>query len=342
VSTELLTVRDLSVTFGPVRAVRGLSFDLAAGSCLALVGESGSGKSVTALSLLRLAPPTARVEGSVVFAGRDLMALDEEEMRRVRGAEIAMVFQDPAASLNPVLSVGTQLKEVVRLRSGLRGAAAKARAAELLAAVGIPRPEERLRSYPHELSGGMAQRVMIAMGLAADARLLIADEPTSQLDVTVQAQIVELLLALRRERDLSLIFITHDLAVVAGIADRVVVMYAGKAMEVGDAAEIFAGSQNPYTRALLASTIRLDTAVQERLPQGISGAPASGAALPAGCPFHPRCEYSAPICGTDEPRLAEVGKEPARSHLSACHFAGRLEATARHPADAVSGAVKTQ
>ena len=303
----LLELRDLRTHFhtedGIVRAVDGVSFELHAGQTLALVGESGSGKSVTSLSILRLLPkPHGRIVGGAIrFRGRDLLALSEGEMRRLRGREIAMIFQEPMTSLNPVFSCGDQIAEVLELHEKLPRSQARARAVELLQLVGIPEPAQRAREYPHQLSGGMRQRVMIAMALACKPAILIADEPTTALDVTIQAQILELLQRLRRELGMAVLFITHDLGVVAETAERVAVMYAGQVVEYGDVVPLFAGPGHPYTAGLLASLPRLGGR-SDRL-RVIPGGVPDPAHFPEGCRFHPRCPIVQERCRRELPEL---------------------------------------
>ena len=315
----LLSVRDLTVAFqtrqGSFNAIERVGFDLRPGRILGVVGESGSGKSVTALALMRLLPDdTARITaGSIRFAGRDLAQLTERQMRAVRGREIAMVFQDPMAAMNPILSVGRQLLEPLRLQLGLGRAAARARAEELLTLVRIPSPRQIMASYPHELSGGMRQRVMIAMALACGPKLLIADEPTTALDVTTQAQILELLRDLQRRLDMSVLLITHDLGVVAEFADDVQVMYAGRIVERARVDALFDRPGHPYTEGLLRSMPLLDDADPERLPT-IQGTVASPFALPPGCAFHPRCGYAWDDCTRIRPPMAPIGQ----GHDAAC------------------------
>ncbi len=317
----LLSVRDLRVGFtteaGRLQAVDGVSFELAAGEVLAIVGESGSGKSVTAQTILGLTrSPNATIEGSVALRGAELLDADEAELRKVRGAEIAMIFQDPMTSLNPVQRVGAQLVEAIRAHnSGASKDAARQQAIELLDAVGIADAERRVDDYPHEFSGGMRQRAMIAMGLTLEPEVLIADEPTTALDVTIQAQILRLLEDLNRERNLATILITHDLGVVAEMADRVLVMYAGRVVEAGTLDEIFYDPQHPYTWGLLGSLSRLDRPRPRRLPQ-ISGAPPSLLAPPSGCAFHPRCPHEFSKCSS-LPGL-EARLEDAPAHADRC------------------------
>ena len=314
----LLSVRDLTVAFdtrrGSFEAVHGVGFDVRAGRTLGVVGESGSGKSVTALALLQLLPDRAQVmAGSVHFGGRDLGALSERDMLKVRGREIAMVFQDPMASLNPILTIGHQLMEPLRLHMGLGKAAARARGEELLALVRIPSPADIMRAYPHELSGGMRQRVMIAMALSCGPKLLIADEPTTALDVTTQAQILELLRDLQQRLHMSVLLITHDLGVVAEFADEVMVMYAGQAVERSPVAALFDKPGHPYTEGLLRSMPPLEDEDPETLP-AIEGNVASPFDLPPGCAFHPRCPYAWDDCRKQTPVLARLGDD----HDAAC------------------------
>jgi oligopeptide/dipeptide ABC transporter ATP-binding protein len=322
---ELLQVRDLRTCFltsaGIVRAVDGVSYDVEEGETVALVGESGCGKSVSALSVMRLvAGPAGRIEsGQILFKGRDLLALREEEMRRVRGREIAMIFQEPMTSLNPVLSIGRQLTEGVEIHLGLSPAAARARAVDLLGMVGIPDPARRLDQYPHQFSGGMRQRMMIAMALACDPSLILADEPTTALDVTIQAQILELLRDLSRRLRVAMLIITHNLGVVARYADRVNVMYAGRIIERAAAAELYANPRHPYTLGLLRSVPRLDEPIRAKLDP-IEGQPPDLTRLPPGCAFAPRCAYRAERCA-ETPPLAPCDR-PA--HLTACWEAGHL------------------
>ena len=313
----LLEVNDLSTRFftpaGVVNAVNEVSFDLREGESLALVGESGCGKSITALSIMRLipSPPGRIVSGSVRFMGQDLLAQDEEAMRRIRGNQIGMVFQEPMTSLNPVLTIGRQLTESVQTHLGWDAAAANARAVELLSLVGIPDAKRRLSSYPHEFSGGMRQRVMLAMALGCSPKLLIADEPTTALDVTIQAQILELIRQAQRDLGVAVILITHNLGVVARYVDRINVMYAGRIVERGGLAEIFRAPKHPYTEGLLASVPRLDKPKGARLVP-IEGMPPDLSALPPGCAFHDRCAYVRDRCLADVPPLLPVGGESDR------------------------------
>ncbi len=303
----LLEVRGLSVAFrgGAIQAVDGVDLTLAAGETLAVVGESGSGKSVTALATLRLFAPedAVRTEGRILFNGEDLLALPERALRERRGRDVAIIFQDAGASLNPVFTIGRQVAEVLRRHQGLDARAAEAGALALLREVGLSDPEQRLRSYPHQLSGGMRQRVMIAIALACGPQLLIADEPTTALDVTIQAQILALLKALQRRSGMALLFITHDLALVADIADRVAVMYAGQVVEAGPAAEVLARPRHPYTRALLACRPHREADGAVRFA-AIPGAPPRGV-FPAGCRFAARCTRAAGGCGQPQALLAQ-------------------------------------
>ncbi len=315
----LLEVRDLKTHFfadgGVVKAVDGVSFDVRPGETVAIVGESGSGKSVSALSILRLIPdpPGEIVGGEIHFEGQDLLELDEEEIRDIRGNRIAMIFQEPMTSLNPVLTIGRQVAEPIELHRGLDRKTLLDKCIELLRKVQIPDARHRLKSYPHQFSGGMRQRAMIAMGLGCEPRLIIADEPTTALDVTVQAQILELLKDLTRETDASLILITHDLGVVARYADRVNVMYAGRIVERGTARDIYNTPRHPYTIGLMVSVPRLDEAVKTRL-EAIDGQPPDLADAPPGCPFHPRCAHAEQRCAQELPPLTQVGGE----HWKAC------------------------
>jgi len=314
----LLSVRNLTVSFdtrrGAFDAVREVSFDVAAGKTLGVVGESGSGKSVTAMALMQLLPDSATMtSGTITFAGEDLAALGERAMQRVRGREIAMVFQDPLSSLNPIFTIGHQIMEPLRLQMGMGKTAARARAAELLALVHIPSPADILRAYPHELSGGMRQRVMIAIALSCGPKLLIADEPTTALDVTTQAQILELLRDLQERLHMSVLLITHDLGVVAEFADEVMVMYAGRAVERSPVQALFDRPGHPYTEGLLHSMPPLEDENPEVLP-AIEGNVASPFALPSGCAFHPRCPYAFGECRKVLPPFAALGP----GHEAAC------------------------
>ena len=304
---ELLSVRNLHTHFrtddGVVKAVDGVSFDLRAGETLGIVGESGSGKSVTCLSVLRLVPqpPAFFPEGEVRFEGHDLLKLSDAEMLAIRGNQIAMIFQDPMTSLNPYLTVERQLTEVLELHKGMTRRQAREPCVEMLAKVGIPSPHKRIDQYPHQYSGGMRQRVMIAMALLCNPRVLIADEPTTALDVTIQAQIMELIEELKQDLNMSVILITHDLGVVAGTTDRVAVMYAGKIVEQGTTEEVFTTPQHPYTRGLLNSVPRLDQ--QQPKLDAIPGLPPDLSALPTGCPFHPRCGQATDRCHEKYPDI---------------------------------------
>ncbi|OAT81759.1 ABC transporter ATP-binding protein [Desulfotomaculum copahuensis] len=322
----LLQVRGLKVNFntsaGTLYAVNGVDLNLRRGQTLGVVGESGSGKSVTALAVMGLLPKnTARVAGGeILFHGRDLLRAGEEEMRRLRGNEISMIFQDPMTSLNPVYTIGDQVAEAVLRHRRVDKKQALTRAVEMLKLVGIPEAEQRLRDYPHQFSGGMRQRVMIAMALACNPQLLIADEPTTALDVTIQAQILDLMRQLRDELHTSIIMITHDLGVVAELCDQVLVMYAGRPVEYAGVQAVFASPAHPYTRGLLASLPRLDDDSGRRLEQ-IEGAPPSLLADPAGCAFAPRCRDAREECRQARPSRREV----APGHLVACHRAGAEE-----------------
>ncbi len=316
----LLEVIDLHTEFrtgaGIVRAVDGISYSVEPGETVAIVGESGSGKSVSALSLLRLIPdPPGRItRGEIRFAGRDIMQLSDAEMRGVRGGEIGMVFQEPMTSLNPVLTIGRQITETVEQHRGMDRTAAHKRAIELLGLVGISDAERRLRQYPHQLSGGMRQRIMIAIALACDPKLIIADEPTTALDVTIQAQILELMKDLTRRLNVALIIITHNLGVVARYANRVNVMYAGRLVESGPSGEVYHNPRHPYTMALLRSVPRLDRPRQERLDP-VEGQPPDLTRLDAGCAFRPRCRFAVDACSAARPPLEHVGTP---GHLAAC------------------------
>ncbi|MHC9291309.1 ABC transporter ATP-binding protein [Mycobacterium sp. LTG2003] len=325
----LLQVTDLRVRFatdeGVVRAVDGVSFSLEPGEILAVVGESGSGKSVTAQTLIGLTRSSnAAIEGSIDFGGRDINGLDDDALRSVRGEHIAMVFQDPMTSLNPVYRVGDQIIEMIRAHRDVSKAQAREQAVDLLRAVGIPHPERRVHDYPHEFSGGMRQRVMIAMALALEPDVLIADEPTTALDVTVQAQILRLVDQLNRDRDLAVVLITHDLGVVAEVADRVVVMYAGQIVEDGTLDEIFYDPQHPYTWGLLGSLPRVEDSHPARLPQ-IPGQPPSLLNPPSGCRFAPRCPHVFDHCSQPPPLENRNGG----SHLDRCWLAPEDKRTLR-------------
>ncbi|CAM3674903.1 ABC transporter ATP-binding protein [Isoptericola cucumis] len=335
VGTTLLEVSDLAVEFrtddGTVRAVDGLSYRVEAGRTLALVGESGCGKSVSSLAVMGLLPATAHVvAGQVRYRGDDLLAMPRTRHRAHCGRHVAMVFQDALAALNPVHTVGYQLTESLRARAGMSRRESRRRAVELLDLVKVPNAAQRIDEYPHQFSGGMRQRVMIASALAMDPDVLIADEPTTALDVTVQAQVMRLLAEIQAERQMGLVLITHDLGVVAGVADDVTVMYAGRAVERSAVRDLYAAPAHPYTRSLLRSVPRLGTrddghddahdgARRGRLPV-VPGRPPSPGHVPSGCPFHPRCDMARDVCATDRPPLAEV----AAGRSSACHFADEL------------------
>ena len=316
---RVLEVRDIRTRFhtqdGVVHAVNGISFDLDEGELLGVVGESGSGKSVTMMSLLKLLPmpPAEIVSGRALLEGENLIGLDVERLRRVRGAHVGFIFQDPMTSLNPVLTVGYQLTEPLRVHLGLSRAAARRRAVELLELVGIPMAASRLSDFPHQFSGGMRQRVMIAIALACDPKVLIADEPTTALDVTIQAQILDLVKRLRRELGMAIIWITHDLGVVAGLADRVMVMYGGLVVERARVNELYARPRHPYTRGLLRTLPRLDGTRSERL-ESIAGQPPNLARAPAACPFAPRCDHAFERCWKENPALETV----VEGHEVAC------------------------
>jgi peptide/nickel transport system ATP-binding protein len=331
----LLEVRDLKVSFrtedGTVKAVDGVSLEVAEGETLGVVGESGSGKSVTMMSVMRLInDPNMRVEGEVIYKGHDLMKLRQEQIREIRGTGIAMIFQDPMTSLNPVYRVGWQIAEQIRAHEKVSAKAAHGRATELLRAVGIPHAQERVDDYPHQFSGGMRQRVMIAMAISCNPDLLIADEPTTALDVTIQAQILELIKKLRDDFGTAVVLITHDMGVVADIADRVAVMYAGRIVEQGSLRSVFYDAEHPYTWGLLGSIARLDRPRPPRLT-AIKGVPPSLIHLPQGCAFGPRCPYRFDRCA-EVPALED---RLGDGHLDACHLdPGQkrdLRETAIHP-----------
>ena len=317
-----------------VRAVDGISFSINEGETLGIVGESGSGKSVTVMSLLQLIawPPGKVIDGQVWFQGQDLLKLSRDGIRKVRGKEIAMIFQDPMTSLNPVLTIGQHLTEPLQLHMDMDRAAARKRAVELMEMVGIPDAASRMNDYPHQYSGGMRQRVMIAMGLACDPKILIADEPTTALDVTVQAQIIDLVKRLRDEIGMSIIWITHDLGIVAGLVDRILVMYAGNIVETADVDELYASPNHPYTKGLLNAIPRLDTAGRQQL-MPIPGRPPDLANPPKGCPFAPRCDCPSDRCLMEKGPLTEIGP----GHYSACsRDASSPEATERPPDRVIS------
>jgi len=324
---NILTVNDLKTYFqtedGVVKAVDGITFTLEKGETLGIVGESGSGKSVTNLSIMRLIPepPGKIVNGDIVFDGIDVRSLSIDDVRKIRGKRIAMIFQDPMTSLNPFLKISTQLMEVTRLHLGHNKEQAYQHAIKMLKTVGIPDAESRVESYPHEFSGGMRQRVMIAMALSCEPELLIADEPTTALDVTIQAQILELIKNLRTELGTSVILITHDLGVVAGMTDKIIVMYAGKVFEQAPTMELFATSANPYTKGLLKSVPDPAHEQGAELYQ-IPGLPPDVAHLPPGCPFAPRCNWAQEICHREFPPFVQINE----NHQSLCHFAHEVYA----------------
>ncbi|MDT0203125.1 ABC transporter ATP-binding protein [Nocardioides sp. AE5] len=349
----VLEVNDLRTTFltprGPVGAVDGVSMSLRAGETLGIVGESGSGKSVLGRTVMGLIAdnPTTRVSGEVRIGGHDVHAITPRERRRLWGPEVAMVFQDPMTSLNPVKKVGTHITEALRLHLKLDKAEAHARAVELLRQVFIPEAERRMRQYPHELSGGMRQRVVIAMALACDPKLLIADEPTTALDVTVQKQILDLLATLAAERNMATILISHDLGAVEGRTDRVAVMYAGRTVETSRTSRVFHAPEHPYAEALLASIPRLDDDPHTVL-RAIEGTPPNLLNPPVGCRFAPRCRFTVDRCRTEDPALRELGDATGATHLAACHFPlvasgdRAAESSAGEPANAAATASPTQ
>ncbi len=323
---SLLEIRNLTTRFytqdGVVNAVNGISYNVDEGEIVGVVGESGCGKSVSMLSVMRLIPdpPGKIVDGEIVFFNRDLLTLSDEDMRKVRGAEIAMIFQDPMTFLNPVLTVGFQITEALELHQGMDNKQARERAAELLTLVGLPNAAERLDDYPHQFSGGMRQRAMIAMALSCNPMLLIADEPTTALDVTIQAQIIDLVRRLQQQLGMAVIWITHDLGVVARLAERVIVMYAGYIVEEADIVELYASPRHPYTIGLLGSLPRLDDAPGTQL-YSIPGQPPDLVALPKGCPFQPRCDFATERCLEENPSLEQVGP----GHQVACWENGRTQ-----------------
>ena len=329
---KLLAVKDLRTYFetedGVVKAVDGVSFEVRQGETLGIVGESGSGKSVANLSLMRLIPepPGKIVSGSIAFRGRDILKLSPREVRAIRGKQIAMIFQDPMTSLNPFMRISRQLMEVTQLHLGHSKQQAREHAIRMLEVVGIPDAEARLESYPHEFSGGMRQRVMIAMALSCQPELLIADEPTTALDVTIQAQILELIKRLKGETGASVILVTHDLGVVAGMTDHIIVMYAGKVFEQAPTSELFEQPGNPYTRGLLRSVP--DPAAEQGKLYQIPGQPPDVARLPSGCPFAPRCERAQDICRREFPPFVQLTSE----HYSLCHFADEVYAESQRAA----------
>ncbi|GAB2769297.1 ABC transporter ATP-binding protein [Nocardioides salsibiostraticola] len=316
----LLEVKDLHVEFhtrdGVAKAINGVNFSLEEGETLAILGESGSGKSVTAQAVMGILdmPPAKIPHGEILFRGTNLLTLKDEERRLIRGPEISMIFQDALSSLNPVFPVGWQIGEMFRVHRGMNRSDAKAEAVRLMERVRIPAAKERVNSYPHQFSGGMRQRIMIAMAIALDPSVLIADEPTTALDVTVQTQVMELLKELQEEQQMALILITHDLGVVADVADRIAVMYAGSIAETADVLDLYAAPGHPYTEGLLQSIPRLDQKGEKLF--AIPGMPPSLFAMPRGCPFHPRCHRARDVCRVEMPELKEVG----HNRSSACHF----------------------
>ncbi len=332
----ILDVKGLKTVFrtrgGEVHAVNSVDFHLRPGELLGVVGESGSGKSVTMMSLLRLlpSPPAEMRDGTVMFGGQDLLKISSEELRQVRGSKIGFIFQDPMTSLNPVYTIGFQLAEPLRAHLGMSRAKAKARSIELLQLVGIPDPERRLKDYPHQFSGGMRQRVMIAIALACDPQVLIADEPTTALDVTIQAQIIELVKELRQKLGMAIIWITHDLGVIAGIADRVMVMYAGQIVEEGPVNEIFHDPQHPYTQALLKTVPAVRGPRADKL-QVIEGQPPIMFGAPVACSFRNRCQYAFDRCSQENPALTQVS---APGHRAACFL---LDTASTQAPEAVNG-----
>ena len=315
---HLIDIEDLRVSFftpgGEVQAVRGVSWFLNEGEALGIVGESGSGKSVSAYAIMRLLQSPGRVIGGTIrFNGTDMLSLSESEMRHIRGNDIAMIFQDPMTSLNPVYTVGDQLREPLKLHLSMKGKEATKRAEELLAMVGIPDPKRRLKQYPFEFSGGMRQRAMISMALACEPKLLIADEPTTALDVTIQAQILEIMKDLKKRCCMSIVLITHDLGIVSDICDKIIIMYSGEIMEYGPIETLFANPKHPYTIGLIRSLPKIDQKEGEPLTP-IEGSPVDLMHPPAGCPFAPRCEHCMKVCLTEKPPYFEL--EPG--HYSAC------------------------
>ena len=319
-AAPLLEVVDLHVEFhtksGVAQAINGLNFTLNAGETLAILGESGSGKSVTAQAIMGILdmPPGHIAGGEIRYRGQDLLSMKPEQRRRLRGVNISMIFQDALSALNPVLPVGWQIAEMFRIHQGMKRKLARQQSIELMKRVGIPAAEQRVGDFPHQFSGGMRQRIMIAMAIALDPDVLIADEPTTALDVTVQAQVMRLLKRLQTENNMGLILITHDLGVVADVADKIAVMYAGQVMEASDVYEIYARPGNPYTKGLLASVPRID-GEDERL-EAIPGLPPVLTDMPRGCPFNPRCPYATDLCRTETPELLPV----VEAHTSACHY----------------------
>jgi oligopeptide/dipeptide ABC transporter ATP-binding protein len=325
----VLSVRDLHVSFptddGLVKAVDGVSFDVFENEVLGIVGESGSGKSVSSLAILGLLPPSARITGSILYRGKDLLTMREKDKRKLRGSKLAMVFQDALAALNPVFTVGSQIGEAIRIHHpDLDRKEVRERVVGLLDIVGIPQPSARVDQYPHEFSGGMRQRAMIAMAISNDPDVLIADEPTTALDVTIQAQVLDVIERVQDRTNSAITLITHDLGVVAGVADRVMVMYAGRQAELGTVDEIFYETRHPYTLGLMASLPRLDQNADGQRLHRIKGQPPSLIFVPPGCAFHPRCEFARlpEPCSTEIPAIRPVG---AVGHRAACHFAEELE-----------------
>ncbi|MDF2711122.1 MAG: dipeptide transporter ATP-binding protein, partial [Nonomuraea muscovyensis] len=346
-TAPVLEVRDLNVWFGDVHAVRGVGYEVRPGEVLGIVGESGSGKSVTSAAVMGLLPRGARVTGSVRLHGRELVGAREKELTALRGRAISMVFQDPLSALTPVYRVGDQIAEAVRVHQRVTKEQALVKAVALLDLVGIPSPAQRALAFPHEFSGGMRQRVVIAMAIANDPDVIICDEPTTALDVTVQAQVLEVLKTAQRETGAAIVMITHDLGVVAGFADRVMVMYAGRPVEVGDVDDVYYRPRMPYTVGLLGSIPRVDRDGRRPLAP-IEGSPPSPAALPPGCPFAPRCELRAPVCDEAEPPLFDVGPghraacvrwEEAGPRPAASGVAGDRDATGAAGAAGAAGAV---
>ena len=322
----VLTVNDLSVSFetddGLVEAVNDVTFEVRPGEALGVVGESGSGKSVTAMAIMGLLPKTANITGEVLYHGQDLLTISRAEMRKKQGNDIAMIFQDPMTALNPVFTVGNQLIEAIRIHNkGVSKQAARARAVDLLGLVGIPEPGIRVDNYPHEFSGGMRQRAMIAMAIANEPEVLIADEPTTALDVTIQAQVIEVMEKAREETGAAMMLITHDLGLVAGVADRINVMYGGRIFESGDTRTVFYESVNPYTRGLMSSIPNFAAREHERLDP-IPGSPPSPSNFPSGCVFRPRCPHVVDRCKEERPALMTV----EGSHRTRCHVWDRLPA----------------
>ncbi len=340
----LLSVEDLRVHFhtdnGVVRAVDGVSWNVRPGETLGIVGESGSGKSVSAMTIMGLVPsPPARFpSGRIIFRGEDLLTASNSRLRALRGKEVSMIFQDPLTALNPVFKVGSQIAEVIRVHESLSRSAAKSRAVDLLGEVGIPNPRGRAKEYPHQFSGGMRQRAMIAMALALNPALLLADEPTTALDVTVQAQIMDLLENLQEQRGTAIVLITHDLGLVASHADRVMVMYAGRVAEFADTNGIYYHPRHAYSLGLLSSLARLDQRRAERL-EPIPGSPPSLIHVPAGCPFHPRCSFATKVCRTVVPALME---QDMAGHFAACHHSAEVAAKAEEVAASDAAAAAEQ